>query len=274
MEKQVLKVLKKRLEAAGVCLLLMAGMLLTPVKAGAEALLGTPKQEALLQLAQECLEKYNFNGIHMNLDVEQKEKDIQIAAEDGMGEDIPEADKAETHTEAVQDYEPLFVPEQYIMVGDSRFVGMEEAVGGGGCVWISQLSAGLSWFADTAVPEIDAAVTDKTAIIINMGINDLGNVMGYIDVLNQKVPEWLDKGAVVYYMSVNPVERHATITNNDIVDFNNTMYNYMPQEVGWIETNAYLLDNGFATMDGLHFDTGTYQTIFSYCMEVLADFSE
>lgn len=249
------------------------------ISGSAKTLLGTPKQEMLLQMAQECLEKYNFCGIHMNPEAGQP---VNTEVADETGQTVPEPRTGtqtgpETEEEdllSMFDYEPLFVPEQYIMVGDSRFVGMEEAVGGAGCTWICELSAGLSWFADTAVPEIDAAVADKTAITINMGVNDLGNVMGYADVLNQKVPEWMAKGAVVYYMSVNPIESHDTITNEDIVEFNNILYNNMPQEMGWIETNKYLRENGYSTFDGVHFDGATYQSIFNYSMEVIAGFSE
>lgn len=222
-----------------VCILFWA------VSGEAKAPLGTPAREALLELAWDCLDEYNFCDIHMNL-----------AASRGTTENNPQVDPLSVSEE-------VFVPEQYIMVGDSRFVGMHESVGDADCIWIGQVSAGLSWFTDTAVPEIDAAVADHSVIIINMGVNDLGNVWGYLDVLNQKVPEWLAKGAVVYYMSVNPVENHEYITNDDIAEFNNILYNNMPPEVGWIETNTYLLENGYSTQDGVHFDAGTYQTIFN-----------
>lgn len=249
------------------------------VSGSAKTLLGTPKQEMILQMAQECLEKYNFCGIHMNPEAGQAANaamaggTVRTESQTGTGSQaVPETEEEDLFS--MFDDGPLFVPEQYIMVGDSRFVGMEEAVGGAGCTWICEVSAGLSWFTDTAVPEIDAAVADKTAIIINMGINDLGNVTGYVDVLNQKVPEWMEKGAVVYYMSVNPIESHDTITNEDVVEFNNILYNNMPQEMGWIETNKYLQANGYTALDGVHFDGATYQSIFNYSMEVIAGFSE
>lgn len=244
--------------------LFLVGILLSVVPGSAKPPLGTPTREALLELAWECLDEYNFCDIHMNLAAgraKEAEATAETEWEDSLSQD-PETVSGEP-----------FIPQQYIMVGDSRFVGMQQAVGDAGCVWIGQVSAGLSWFCDTAVPEIDAAVTDQSVIIINMGVNDLGNVWGYLEVLNQKVPEWLEKGAVVYYMSVNPVESHPYISNDDIAEFNNILYNSMPPEVGWIETYSYLLDNGYATQDGVHFDAGTYQTIFYYTMEVLEGFT-
>ena len=241
-------------------------MLLPAVSGSAKAPLGTPTREALLQLAWDCLEEYNFCDIHMNLAAGRGKSTETPAAE---MDDLP-MDSADVVTD---DSGEAFVPQQYIMVGDSRFVGMQQAVGDAGCVWIGQFSAGLDWFANTAVPEIDAVVGDGSVIIINMGVNDLGNVWSYLDILNQKVPQWLEKGAVVYYMSVNPVESHPYISNDDIANFNNILYNNMPPEMGWIETYSYLLEYGYGTQDGVHFDTGTYQTIFYYTMEVLAGFT-
>lgn len=52
----------------------------------------------------------------------------------------------------------------------------------------------------------------------------------------------MEKGAEVYYMSVNPVENHPYISNEDIANFNNILYNNLPSETGWIETNSYLLE--------------------------------
>ena len=155
-------------------------MLLPAVSGSAKAPLGTPTREALLQLAWDCLEEYNFCDIHMNLAAGRGKSTETTAAE---MDDLP-MDSADVVTD---DSGEAFVPQQYIMVGDSRFVGMQQAVGDAGCVWIGQVSAGLDWFANTAVPEIDAVVGDGSVIIINMGVNDLGNVWSYLDILNQKV---------------------------------------------------------------------------------------
>ena len=62
------------------------------------------------------------------------------------------------------------------------------------------------------------------------------------------------------------------VTNEDIANFNNILYNNLPSETGWIETNSYLLESGYSTQDGVHFDAETYQKIFNYTMEVLSGF--
>lgn len=263
------------------CGALLAGLFLPVRPLCAKMLLGTPRQEALLQLAEECLSEHNFTDIHMSAEAGRSvvnteevlsERGQETSGETNVTDDGAEEILSDAESGTESQAEP-FIPQQYIMVGDSRFTGMEQAVGQAGCVWISQVSAGLPWFRDTAVPLIDEVVADGSVIVINMGVNDLGNVEGYKAVLEQKVPQWLDKGAVVYYMSVNPVRDHAYIANEDIINFNNILFNEMPLEVGWIETNAYLLENGYGTTDGIHYDNATYETIFNYCMEVISGFS-
>lgn len=224
-------------------ILLLCCLFIPAFTAGAKAPLGTPTREVLLDMAWDCLE-------------EQTETQ-QVETEQQTEE---------------QSSETSFDVTQYIFVGDSRTVGMHETVGDSGCVWIGQVSAGLSWFQDTAVGEIDESVTQGSVIIINMGVNDLGNAWGYIDLLKEKIPQWMEKGAEVYYMSVIPVENHPYISNEDIANFNNILYNNLPSETGWIETNSYLLESGYSTQDGVHFDAETYQKIFNYTMEVLSGF--
>ena len=257
-------------------ILLLCCLFIPAFTAGAKAPLGTPTREVLLDMAWDCLEEYNFSCIRTNAVAVSKatqimsEKEEQTETQQVETEQTQEAETKQQTEE--QNSETSFDVTQYIFVGDSRTVGMHETVGDSGCVWIGQVSAGLSWFQDTAVGEIDESVTQGSVIIINMGVNDLGNVWGYIDLLKEKIPQWMEKGAEVYYMSVNPVENHPYISNEDIANFNNILYNNLPSETGWIETNSYLLESGYSTQDGVHFDAATYQKIFNYTMEVLSGF--
>ena len=257
-------------------ILLLCCLFIPAFTAGAKAPLGTPTREVLLDMAWDCLEEYNFSCIRTNAVAVSKatqimsEKEEQTETQQVETEQTQEAETKQQTEE--QNSETSFDVTQYIFVGDSRTVGMHETVGDSGCVWIGQVSAGLSWFQDTAVGEIDESVTQGSVIIINMGVNDLGNAWGYIDLLKEKIPQWMEKGAEVYYMSVKPVENHPYISNEDIADFNNILYNNLPSETGWIETNSYLLESGYSTQDGVHFDAETYQKIFNYTMEVLSGF--
>ena len=249
-------------------ILLLCCLFIPAFTAGAKAPLGTPTREVLLDMAWDCLEEYHFSCIRTNAVAVSKATQIMSEKEEQT-----ETQQVETEQQTEeQSSETSFDVTQYIFVGDSRTVGMHETVGDSGCVWIGQVSAGLSWFQDTAVGEIDESVTQGSVIIINMGVNDLGNAWGYIDLLKEKIPQWMEKGAEVYYMSVNPVENHPYISNEDIANFNNILYNNLPSETGWIETNSYLLESGYSTQDGVHFDAETYQKIFNYTMEVLSGF--
>ena len=70
-------------------------------------------------------------------------------------------------------------------------------------VWIAKSSQGYKWFASEAIPQIDEAVGNGTKIIINLGVNDVANVNAYAELVNRKAAEWIQKGATVYYSSVN-----------------------------------------------------------------------
>ena len=94
------------------------------------------------------------------------EKEEQTETQQVETEQTQEAETKQQTEE--QNSETSFDVTQYIFVGDSRTVGMHETVGDSGCVWIGQVSAGLSWFQDTAVGEIDESVTQGSVIIINM----------------------------------------------------------------------------------------------------------
>lgn len=68
-------------------------------------------------------------------------------------------------------------------------------------------------------PQIDAVVGRGTKILINLGVNDVANVNAYAELVNKKTAEWTQKGATVYYASVNPVENGQYITKSMVNTF-------------------------------------------------------
>lgn len=152
-----------------------------------------------------------------------------------------------------------------IMVGDSRFVQMQTAVSGGGCAWVCENSKGYDWFVEKAIPRIDAAVGKGTRIVINLGVNDPGNVKKYAETVNAKAAEWVSKGASVYYVSVNPVWENPYTTEEQVTTFNSTMPSLL-SGVGWIDTHSWLITNGYRVVDGLHYDDPTYVNIYNLIM--------
>ncbi len=153
-----------------------------------------------------------------------------------------------------------------IMVGDSRCVQMQAAVSGGGCAWVCENSKGYDWFNETAMPRVDAAVTNGTRIVINLGVNDPGNVRKYAELVNAKAAEWSQKGATVYFVSVNPVWENPYTTEEQVTTFNSTIPSLLSPGIGWIDTHSWLVTNGYRLVDGLHYDDPTYVNIYNVIM--------
>lgn len=155
-----------------------------------------------------------------------------------------------------------------IFIGDSRTVGMKNAVGSNDHIWSCEVGKGLSWMKSTGVPNIEQQINQDTAIVILMGVNDCadpGIASIYATYINKEVKEWTKSGAEVYYVSVNPVDEskyEGPITNSDIDDFNSTLKSILDKSISWIDTNS-AIKNSFKTSDGLHYDDDTYKNIYN-----------
>lgn len=159
-----------------------------------------------------------------------------------------------------------------IMVGDSRFSGMSSVSTSASCVWICRDGAGYSWLTGTADQLIEDSIEDNCAIVFNLGVNDTDSQIDYINYINGKIDGWVEKGADFYFMTVNPVDESrysGSINNNMIEDFNNTLMSNLSDWAAFIDTYSYLVENGFATSDGLHYESSTYQDILEYCLRQL-----
>lgn len=156
-----------------------------------------------------------------------------------------------------------------ILVGDSRFVQMQENVGENGCTWIAENGKGYNWFNETAVARIDGCVGKGSKILINLGVNDPGHVNDYVALVNAKAAEWTGKGATVYYASVNPVWDNPYTTEEQVVYFNSQMQAGLSGDVHWIDSHGYLDSIGYKLVDGLHFNAETYQNLYAYFMSCL-----
>lgn len=168
-------------------------------------------------------------------------------------EEVKEASKAST------------APAGVIMVGDSRCVQMQEAVGGGGCSWVCENSKEYTWFTEKAIPKIDASVGNGTKIVINMGVNDPEHYKDYVATVNAKAAEWAQKGATTYFVSVNPVWENPYVTQEQVETFNANVPGLLAG-VRWIDTCSWLNANGCKIVDGVHYDHDTYVNIFNLIM--------
>jgi len=156
-------------------------------------------------------------------------------------------------------------PAGVIMVGDSRCVQMQAAVGGGGCSWICENSKEYTWFVNTAIPKFDQYVGNGTKVVINMGVNDPEHYKDYVATINAKAAEWAQRGAKTYLVSVNPVWENPYTTQEQVDTFNANVPG-MLAGVTWIDTSSWLTTNGYRVLDGLHYDDPTYVNIFNLIM--------
>ena len=153
---------------------------------------------------------------------------------------------------------------QYLFVGDSRTVGMESIISDEATV-IAKVGQGYKWLTKTADQQIRDVLTDNTVLIFNLGVNDLANAdkyISYLDGLQEEYPE-----TEIFYVSVNPV-KNTTVTNEQINAFNDKV---KEASVSFIDTNSYLVENGFETPDGLHYSKNTYQEIYDYIVKEVND---
>lgn len=174
---------------------------------------------------------------------------------------------SETKQEPVQQAaaSPSHASGGVIIIGDSRCVQMQAATGGGGCAWICQNSMGYKWMSETAIPQADPSVGKGTKVVICLGVNDPGNVRNYAELVNAKAAEWGARGAKVYYVSVNPVWENPHVTQEQVDVFNSTMPGLL-QGVTWIDTQSWMIQNGYRIVDGLHYDDPTSVNVFNLIM--------
>jgi hypothetical protein len=157
----------------------------------------------------------------------------------------------------------------YVFVGDSRTVQMKMAVGSSDKAYIAKVGEGYCWFRDTALSEIPSYAGSGTTMIINFGVNDLGNAGKYISLINNNIDDWINAGITVYYAAVTPVGESASVSNAQIERFNARLQSELDPRIQWIDGYSYLMQTGFSTPDGLHYNSDTYRNLYSYYMSVI-----
>lgn len=149
----------------------------------------------------------------------------------------------------------------YIIVGDSRTVGMDSAcdiASHANVFVVAKVGQGLRWLENDAIHQVESikqahTEIDDWTIVSNLGANDLRNCESYIDFYRRLDDDFI-------FVSVNPVKRGASISNENIDKFNARMRS----EFDYIDSNTMLKLRGYQTPDGLHYTATTYKLIFSY----------
>ena len=154
----------------------------------------------------------------------------------------------------------------YIIVGDSRTVGMDTAcdiAAHANVFVVAERSKGLWWLKHEGVAEIERIKisnpdVDHWTIVSNLGVNDLGSCENYVEFYKTFGDDFI-------FVSVNPVKSGASVTNESITHFNSRMR----EEFRYIDTNTMLQKKGYSAPDGLHYTESTYKLIFCFLLKEL-----
>lgn len=157
----------------------------------------------------------------------------------------------------------------FLFVGDSRTLGMKDAVGDT-CTYLGAEGEGYSWLSSDGVLALADYLGSNPSqtVILNLGVNDPENINVYIDLYRKLISEY--PSSSFYVLSVNPLDDDADFnTTNEMIElFNATMKSSFPDR--YLDCYTYLKENGFETVDGLHYSEATYQKIHQFVVDSLA----
>ena len=191
-----------------------------------------------------------------------------------------------------------------IFVGDSRTNAMQKALKDEfgrkeprNVSFVAKNGKGLKWFKENGsrllMNEIASAGGKPTAVIINLGVNDLKHdgddvyfsaektARKYILYMQQLADKLKGRNCRLFYMSVNPVNgamlnKKASRREGDIHIFNYALQKGLRGKFKFIDTNTWLHENGFSTGrlyedldDGVHYEARTYKRIYNYCIKAV-----
>lgn len=174
----------------------------------------------------------------------------------------------------------------YILVGDSRTVGLYQAIGEStngdevlgldkdGNYYIAKVGEGYKYMSGKAdVIKDSIKEIDDVVVVINMGTNDAGGGESsgekYATWVNEQAEEWKKAGAkAIYFVSTNPVDTSKytknsgyTLTNENIEAFNEGVKSNLSDSVTYIDTYS-ALKGKVVSNDGIHYDADTYKEIY------------
>lgn len=175
-------------------------------------------------------------------------------------EDAPAAASSRTRTFAT-------VTTRYILIGDSRTHGMNLATHISASDYfdvIAESNMGYHWLVSTALPQ--ASYLGCNNYVSLLGINDLTMIDSYLSVYRDLV----ERGISLTLVTVGPVNEgygQYTVTNDEIAAFNRRLYEVEGARV--IDLYAYMMEAGYRTMDGVHYDDDSYFIIEEFLLTEL-----
>ena len=197
-----------------------------------------------------------------------------------------------------------------IFVGDSRTNRMMKTLGNQfidepalqSIEWVCEDGKTLDWLKNEGTTKLKNILKKgfnlkkKTAVIFNLGVNDLSKASGYVTYMKTLAQELSTQNCKLFYMSVNPVNHVMLYRSRDdktstavtgrtaakVLAFNAKIKSQLCTggDYTYLDMYNYLIQNGFSfnsssegfdvttgiTDDGLHYSTSTYKRIFSQCL--------
>ena len=171
-----------------------------------------------------------------------------------------------------------------IFVGDSRTLGMRDALRRTSRkdddVFVGRVGEGVRWFIEEGMDEMSDAIEENPdlPVVLNLGVNDPLEIDDYIVTYWDCIREHPDTD--FYIMSVNPIDEEFllesetaveevldTINNLNIAKLNIALKEEFASR--YLDCAAWLKENGFDTVDGLHFSTATYLKVHDFAVNEL-----
>ncbi len=181
-----------------------------------------------------------------------------------------------------------------IMVGDSRFYHtyIDYGISADNTYFVVRQGRGYNWLVNTAYSKILTEAqrnyeynqqyggTGRTAIVLNLGVNDLTNINKYLNFVNTKLVDLaVQYDCDLYYVSINPVaeSKFGSGGKNDntkkmsaILTFNKKLKNGLDYSVEYIDTCTYLTNKysyeEITVSDGVHYTSQASRVIFDRIM--------
>lgn len=125
---------------------------------------------------------------------------------------------------------------------------------------------GYVWLRDTAVKAVDEQIQGNEDLFFWLGVNDLDNIDNYISLLNEKIPQWKQKGVRVHILAVGPVEIPDEYADNKTIKAFNKKMKAQIAGADFIDLYSWLTTQGYKTADGTHYDRETCMKIYNYIM--------
>lgn len=171
-----------------------------------------------------------------------------------------------------------------IFVGDSRTLGMRDALRRSSRrdedVFVGRVGEGVRWFIEEGMDEMSDAIKENPdlPVVLNLGVNDPLEIDDYIVTYWDCIREHPDTD--FYIMSVNPIDEEFllesetaveevldTINNLNIAKLNIALKKEFASR--YLDCATWLKENGFDTVDGLHFSTSTYLKVHDFAVNKL-----